>query len=380
MEKYNFDNIRSYRDNDVNEVLKRLFNDESFIEILKLTHFKNRIDILKEEIKSVNSIYDFQGNYLYHFTESIINETTSNFSYSGLDKLNKKKPYLFISNHRDIILDSALLNNILFKNKYTTSEIGIGNNLLIYQWINDIVRLNKSFIVRRDLKGRDRIKASFKLSAYIRDTIINRKVPVWIAQRQGRTKDGNDKTNSGILKMFNLSGESDFETNFKELNIIPLTISYEYEPCVKAKVNEIYISRHKGEYIKTAEDDLKGMGKGIYEQKGKVHFGFGKPINDKITLLQDIKNKNEKIEVLIKIIDKEIYKAYNLTEFNYIAYDLQKNTTKYKNKYTYQKLTEFKSYLKEQISGIEGNKEVVSQIFNEIYSNPVINFELSQNI
>ncbi len=379
MEKFDFDNIRSYRDHETNSVLKRLFKDKNFIDVLKLTSFKDSIDKIKEEIKSINCIYDFQGNYLYLLTELIIKETIDNFSYSGLSNLDKEKPYLFISNHRDIILDSALLNNILFGNKFTTSEIGIGNNLLIYPWINDLVRLNKSFIVRRDLKGRDRIRASFKLSAYIRDTIVNRKVPVWIAQRQGRTKDGNDKTNSGILKMFNLSGESDFKTNFEELNIIPLTIGYEYEPCVKAKVNEVYISRQKGEYKKTIEDDLKGMGWGIYEQKGKVHFSFGKPINDDLYKLDGIKNKNEKTEVLTRIIDNEIYKGYNLTEYNYIAYDLLNNTTKYNNKYTNPKRQEFLNYSEKTTSGIEGDKNTISQIFKEIYSNPVTNFEISQN-
>ena len=233
MESFNFENIRSYRDDEVHDKLLEIIEDDGFIYVLKKIYPDERIRHLSKELFRVNSVYDFQKRYISEYVKTLLQLTVTELNVSGLENLEKDKAYIFISNHRDIILDSTLINHSLLNNGFKTSEIAIGNNLLIYKWIESLVRLNKSFIVRRDLKGKEMLTGSQKLSAYIRDTLVNRNTSIWIAQREGRTKDGIDKTDSAILKMFNMSGSSDFTESFCELNIIPVSISYEKEPTIR---------------------------------------------------------------------------------------------------------------------------------------------------
>lgn len=375
MNKYNFDNIRSFRDDEVNTKLKELISDQGFIYILKKIFTSKRIENLSEELTSVKSIYDFQTQYISYYVESLINLAITELTINGIEKLDKNKSYLFISNHRDIIFDSALINHSLITKGHTSSEIAIGNNLLIHKWIETLVRLNKSFIVRRDLIGKEMLMASMKLSAYIRETITKRNSSVWIAQREGRTKDGNDFTDVALLKMLNFSGSKDFISDFSELNIIPVSISYEYEPTIESKISATY-ARLKGIKVKkTIEDDLEDMGRGLYNLKGKVSLTFCDEINTDLSKFDKSASKNINFIKLANLIDKRIYNNYQLTKNNYIAFDILNNTDKCLRDEKYMKgdETKMRFQCKKIIDSLEGEKDLLEKIYYQIYANPLIN-------
>ncbi len=373
MDSFNFDDIRSFRDFEVKDVLNELVKDKGFIYILNKIFTEERIADLENEFEGINSVFDFQTKYISGYVKALIRLSISKLNVIGLEQLDKNAACLFISNHRDIILDSALINETLFSNGYSTSEIAIGNNLLIYKWIEKLARLNKSFVVRRDLSGKEMLQESIKLSAYIRDTIINRNTSVWIAQREGRTKDGNDQTDTALLKMINFSGTGNFDRDFSDLNIVPVSISYENEPALESKIAATY-AKIKGEsYKKTLEDDLKDMGRGLYDMKGEVNIVFGKPINR--VSLQTEKNKNENIVHLAEIIDKEIHNNFVLTKNNYISFDFLNNTNKSlkEGKYLKEDETKLKVLCKKIVNSNEGDSALIEKVFYGIYAGPLIN-------
>jgi len=374
VENFNFDDIRSYRDDEIHEKLLGILDDAGFIYVLKKLYSDERIAHLKRELISLNTIYDFQKKYISEYVKALTKLTITELNVSGLENLNPNSAYLFISNHRDIILDSALINHLLHLNNFTTSEIAIGNNLLIYNWIEVLVRLNKSFIVRRDLKGKEMLAGSQKLSAYIRDTIVNRKVSVWIAQREGRTKNGIDKTDAAILKMLNMSASNNFTKDFCDLNIIPVSISYENEPAIESKIAATYSEKTGETYKKSVEEDLKDMGRGLYSMKGEVNIVFGKPINDELKSIEKIQKKNEKFIELAKRVDYEIFKNYRLTKSNYIAFDILTDSKKFFKEKKYEKAEETKLRMlcKKTINPIAGDKLILEKIFYGIYANPLI--------
>lgn len=371
---YNFENIRSFKDKEVHDKLLEILDDERFLYILKKIYPDERITHLKKELNSVNSIFDFQKKYISEYVKSLIKLTVTNLNVSGIKNLKTDSSYLFISNHRDIILDSTLINHILLSNGHKTSEIAIGNNLLIYKWIENLVRLNKSFIVRRDLRGKEMLAGSQKLSAYIRETILNRKTSVWIAQREGRTKNGIDKTDPAILKMLNMSGSNDFTKSFCELNIVPVSISYEYEPTLESKIAATYSLKTRKKYTKTLEEDLKDMGRGLYGLKGEINIVFGKPVNGNLKSIENIKKRNEKYTALARQIDYEIFKNYKLTKSNYIAFDILTGSKKFLKEKKYEKAEETKMRVqcKKSIALIDGDKNILEQIYFGIYANPLI--------
>ncbi|NPA67515.1 MAG: glycerol acyltransferase [Chlorobi bacterium] len=375
MQKFNFEDIRSYRDNEVHHKLLELLKDEEFIYILKKIYPDERIERLSRELSRVNSVYDFQKKYISEYITALLQLTVSSLKVEGFENIEKNKPYLFISNHRDIISDPALINYLFLQNGYDTCESGVGNNLLIYRWIEILIRLNKSFIVRRDLKGKAMFEGSHKLSAYIRDTIINRKNSVWIAQREGRTKDGNDKTDPAILKMFGMSGTGNFIDDFRELNIIPVSISYENEPAIESKVAATYAKISGEKYTKTPEEDLADMGRGLYGMKGEINIVFGKPVNGKLQSIGKIKKKNEKFAELARRIDEQIYENYKLTKPNYIAFDILTGSKKFMKEGKYTKAEETKMILlcEKTVSSLKGNQNLLEKIYYGIYANPLIN-------
>ena len=374
MESFNFENIRSYRDDEVHDKLLEIIEDEGFIYILKKIYPDERIRHLSKELFRVNSVYDFQKRYISEYVKTLLQLTVTELNVSGIENLKKDKAYIFISNHRDIILDSTLINHSLLNKGFKTSEIAIGNNLLIYKWIESLVRLNKSFIVRRDLKGKEMLAGSLKLSTYIRDTVVNRHTSVWIAQREGRTKDGVDKTDPAILKMFNMSGTNNFTDSFCELNIVPVSISYENEPTIESKIAAAYSKKSGKNYTKTLEEDLKDMGRGLYGMKGTINIVFGNPINKNLKSIEKIKKRNDKFTALAARIDEEIYKNYKLTKPNYIAFDILTGSKKFLKEKKYEKVEETKMRLqcKKTIASIDGEKNILEQIFYGIYANPLI--------
>ena len=368
-----FSSIRCFNDEEANSTVNKLLNEGQFEKVLSFIFPEHKIEAVKAQLRNIQSIEDFQKGIVYPYLTSLVKKTISQLSFSGLKKLDPKKSYLFISNHRDIVLDPALLNVLMFDNKFRTTEIAIGSNLLILPWIEMLVRLNKSFIVKRSLPVREMLQASRELSAYINYILQEKQNSVWIAQKEGRAKDGNDKTQAALLKMLNMDSDDSILRSFKKMRIVPVSISYELEPCDKAKTKELYGKFKAGVYVKDPKEDLDSMKAGINNFKGHVHFAFGKPIKRKLLKLKRIHNRNERFIKLAEIIDQQIYKGYKLFPGNYAAYDILFKTDDFKDKYTDIEFEEFNEHMTKQIAGIEGDKKIIKLIFLGIYANPVIN-------
>ena len=372
--KINFDDIRPFDDSEVKHYLGLLLEDENFENILKFV-FKDqsKVDQAKFAIANISTVKDLQLKFMYRLIEDLIlKKSTDGLSSSGLDRLDKNTSYLFISNHRDIILDSAIMNFLIVLEGMNTTEIAIGNNLLIEKWIEYAVKLNRAFVVRRNLPVRELLMASKKLSEYIRRDITLKNTSVWIAQREGRTKDGNDKTQQALLKMLNLSNTKEVCDGFKELKIVPLSISYEIEPCGLSKVAELYKKQTEG-FEKTQEDDLRSMGEGLIRPKGRVHFGFGEPINARLDQIGNDEPIQNQIEKIAEIIDDQIYNNFKLWPNNYIAEDILNNTSNNLDQYTAAQFDHFAAMLDEAVQTIPGDKAVIRNMFLQMYVNPIIN-------
>lgn len=375
MGKPNFDDIRPYSDSEVNEKINELLQDPNFRWILMfLFKDEQKIAGITQMLSQLQSIEMLQKNFMYQLVQNMILPTTEGVTCSGLENFDTSDSYLFISNHRDIILDSALLNYMIFQYGMNTTEIAIGDNLLIEEWIVNAVKLNRAFVVKRNLPVRELLMASKKLSEYIREDIVEKNTSVWIAQREGRTKDGFDKTQPALLKMFNLSNKKDFAEGFKELKIVPLSISYEIEPCGNSKVEELYKRETEG-YEKTQADDMKSMGYGLTRPKGRVHFAFGKPVTTALDDINQLEQPGEKIEALAAHIDKRIYKNYKLWPSNYIAADLLAGTDTYKEHYSEAEYEKFTKLRDEVVGSIDGDKKRITEMFLSMYATPVKNQE-----
>ncbi|MCU4156245.1 1-acyl-sn-glycerol-3-phosphate acyltransferase [Carboxylicivirga sp. A043] len=369
----NFDSIRPYNDEEIHEVFERLINEVNFLELVKFLYPNFSTEQFLNKLLSIQSIREFQTEVIYPYVKEVLRTTTKGITHSGLDKLDPNEHYLFISNHRDIVLDSAILNILMVENGFNTTEIAIGDNLLIYPWITDLVKLNKSFIVERNLPVRQMMESTKRLSTYIRQSLTERNQSIWIAQREGRSKDGDDRTQVSLLKMLNMSGNGDFAKNFEEINIVPLSISYEYDPCDYLKALEFQMKRDNPEYKKTQADDLKHMGAGLRGRKGRVHFSFGTPIKKELKELNELV-KNDQLQALAEIIDNQIHNNYKFFPGNFIADDLFTNHTRHINKYTNEDKSTFLAYLDEHLSRIDGDKEFLHSSLLEMYANPVKNF------
>ncbi len=372
-EQFNFDDMRPYHDAEVSAALARIATDPLFTKLGKYIWPEVAEEILVAKAKKIHSVLDFQLQFMHPAIRSIVDRSTDGLSYSGLENLNKEASYLFIANHRDILLDSALLQIILVENNFKTSEITFGNNLMETEFITDFGKLNRMFTVLREGTGRELYDISKKLSAYIRHTIIDKRVSVWIAQRSGRTKDGYDQTQTGLLKMLNMSGVGELFENFSELKIVPLTLSYEYEPCDKLKVQELYLSSLHTQYKKSQGEDLTNIITGIVEPKGRIHLVFGKPINPALGQLTPLKNENEKIKKLAALIDQQIYENYKLWPVNYIAGDLLEKNSRFATHYSAAEKEKFQKHFSAKLENLDGDKEGLLNLYLKIYANPVYN-------
>ena len=371
--EYNFDDIRPYNDKEIKEKLALLINDPVFDEVLAYI-FKERqkVDSVKAQLSMINTIEQLQSTFICELIIRILNNTSGGLTSSGLDNLDKKKAYLFISNHRDIILDAALLNFLIFKNGMTTTRIAIGNNLLLYKWIENVVRLNRSFIIKRNLAPRDLLEASRKVSHFIRHSITKENISVWIAQKEGRTKDGFDKTQVSVLKMLNMSNEKDLTTGFNELNIVPVSISYEIEPCGMAKIKEL-IKKEQYGLAKTNKDDLKSMSMGLFRPKGRIHFSFGHPLEMTYEDIRSKEHENNHLKNIAKLIDNQLYANFKLWPGNFVAYDLLYQETRFCNNYSEAEKKQFEQMMEQELKNSGLPKKDIQQRFLEIYANPVIN-------
>jgi len=377
---HDFDDIRPYIDSEVSEIVNRIAWEKGFVNFVKTFFPERSIKSLITNLIKVKSVDEFQGSLIFPIMQRIIKSSISDLTFSGFENIKEGKPYIFMSNHRDIVLDSALLGYILYSNKFPPAQIAIGSNLLILSWIIDLVKLNGSFIVKRDVPRIELYKYSVHLSKYIRHITTEANRSVWLAQREGRTKDGDDQTQVAVLKMLNLSGENKLFENIKDVNIIPVTISYEIEPCAISKVKELYQKQINPNYKKTKLEDLTSMSKGMASAKGKVHYSFGKPINKQIHKIEHITNRKEKYAELKKLIDYEIYRNYKFSYQNYIAADIYFNTNLYKDKYTKEQYDKFLIYLEAAIIEVDGDYNIVKDMLLKIYAYPVKNYLKVKNL
>jgi len=374
----NFEDIRPYRNDEFPGVLSRLLEDPVFNRVLmnSLHKGETEIELMKNAMRQVKSIEVFQDQFIVPVINQILKASSRGLTMQGLEELDKSHRYLYISNHRDIILDAALMNVKMHASGFSPTEIAIGSNLLIYPWINDLVRINRSFIVKRNIPVKQMLTSSKLLSHYIRQMITKGTDSIWIAQREGRAKDGNDLTQPALLKMLNMSNNNGFFEGFKELQIIPMAISYEIEPCGNEKVSELKKRQLDPNFQKTEKDDLMSMVSGLSNQKGEIHIQFGKLIDE--DLLHHISAEpgpNERLKLLAEQIDKEIYKNYKLFSNNYIAYDLYFKTNKYSDRYSRIEKESFIDLTHSRLNLVNEDIEDSMVLWLKMYATPVYNYE-----
>jgi hypothetical protein len=370
-EQFNFDEIRPYRDHEVKSVMGRLMQNPIFLQLLKYIYPAVQPQNYQLLLGDVATVDDFQRKISHPAMRLIVDKTTTSLTFSGIDNLDPKKAYTFVSNHRDIILDSALLSVILIENGFDTNETAIGDNLLKEDVVRDLTKLNKNFEVKRNASKKDFFLNSLRMSAYIIDSISNRNASIWIAQREGRTKDGIDKTQPGLLKMLGLKGKDHFEDCYKSLHIVPMAISYEYDPCDVLKITEQKLLARNEKYTKAENEDYNSIITGITGNKGGIHLALGKPIAKEIDALSEFHNVNDKVKMLCDIIDSSIYKNYKLWPTNYIAADLLHGNHTHIQYYTAEEKEKFIKYKNEKLHSKGFIEEEDSLIFLRMYANTV---------
>lgn len=371
-----FDEIRPYTPEELPQIFDELLADPAFQAVISLIMPGMPLDTLSHKLHQCKNNLEVQKTIFYPLLHQIIKEHSDGFTLNASSLTDKEKNYTFISNHRDIVLDPGFLSLGLLDNHFpTTVEIAIGDNLLIYPWIKKLVRVNKSFIVQRALSMRQMLLSSARMSRYIHFAITQKKENVWIAQREGRAKDSNDRTQESVLKMLALGSTGDTIDYLKELNIVPTSLSYEYDPCDFLKAKEMQQKRDIENFKKSQQDDLTNMQTGIFGYKGKVYFQTAPCINDELETLRGCP-KNELFLKISQLIDQHIHLNYRLYPGNYIACDLLEDTQKFTGQYNAADVTKFETYLQERLELIDlPNKDLpfLRRCILTMYANPVIN-------
>lgn len=371
--------IGPYDDTLFQEKMVHLVNEPGFLHALSYTMPKEEIPSLMEELKTLTNKYDFQHQIMFPFMEMLAKTTTSGITLGGAKYYNPALNYVFITNHRDIVLDASFLNLAFLRRGWPTTEVAIGNNLLIYPWITDLVRLNNCVIVKRNSSLREGLENAKVLSAYIHNSIIHNRQSVWIAQREGRAKDSSDHTQESLIKMMALEGEGTFMDRLKEINLMPVAISYEYDPNDYLKVREFLLRRRDPNFRKTQRDDLFSMETGLLQFKGKLHFQMTPRINAKIDQIGDFKDRNEAAHHICQIIDQAIHRSYMIYPLNYVAFDMLNHTERFARNYTPEQKAQFIDYLNGQIAKIDvpditaEEHEYMEELLLIMYSNPLKN-------
>lgn len=369
----NFDDLRPYFDSEISLAMKRIVSSPYLAAMTNFVFPDKTVSEVREMLLNIRTIEEFQFQVMYYFNKSVINNSIRNFTFSGIDRLDPGKCYLFVSNHRDIVLDSSLMQLMLYQNGLRTTEITFGSNLMTSQLVIDIGKSNKMFKVVRGGSIRDFYKNSMRLSEYIRYTISQKKESIWIAQRNGRTKNGNDATDQGIIKMFCMSEPASLINALGMLNIVPVAISYEVEPCDILKTRELYLSRNGQKYIKEDGEDFNSILTGIIQQKGNVHISVCEPVStDDLTFIAE-NYPAEYHKKVASLIDKRIYGDYKLHSNNYIAHDIRSGKDTYQAYYRSEEKERFIQRCEQMLQQVAGEKEVLRSLFLGIYANPVDN-------
>ena len=367
-----FDSIRPYYDAEVNEAIHSAVNHPMMKAIMNFTFPELDDEIWKEQLKRTHSIRDFQCNFIYKALKKVLEKSSDGLSTSGFDTLEKNTSYLFISNHRDIILDTSLLNACLFEHGLVMTASAIGDNLVKRDFMNTLAKLNRNFLVQRGLSPRELLQSSKLMAEYVGQLLLRENRSVWIAQREGRTKDGNDATHSGVLKMLAMgSDESNLMDYFKKIKIVPVSISYEYDPTDALKMPQLIAEANDEIYIKEKNEDFVTLLSGIIGQKKRIHIHVGDILDTELDkIAKDFDNTNKQVQALAQTIDDSILQSYKLWPTNYIAYDLLNKSTTYSHFYTENEKSLFERRLEMKI---DQNNPLMVESFLAMYANPVVN-------
>lgn len=367
-----FDAIRPFYDAEVNDAIVSSINHPMMQALMNFTFPEVEDEVWKEQLKKTHSIRDFQCNFIYNSVQRVLEKTSDGLTTSGFEKLEKNTSYLFISNHRDILLDTTLLNSSLFEHGLVMTASAIGDNLVTKSFIKILAKLNRNFLVQRGLTPREMLESSKLLSEYIGQLLLRENRSVWIAQREGRTKDGNDATNPGVLKMLGMgSDEQDLMNYFKKIKIVPVSISYEYDPTDSLKMPQILAEANQEIYIKDKNEDFITLMRGVLGPKRRIHIHVGDIINKEMDAIKvEFDNSNKQIQALAQVIDDSILSTYRLWSTNYIAYDIVNQTNTYSHLYSENEKALFERRLEMRI---DHNNPLVLQRFLAMYANPVVN-------
>lgn len=367
-----FDAIRPFYDSEINDAILNVKNHPMMKAMMGFTFPGVDEEVWKEQLSKTHSIRDFQCNFIYHTIQKVLEKSSDGLSTSGFEKLEKGESYLFVSNHRDIVLDTTLLNVALFEHGLVMTASAIGDNLVQKDFLNTLAKLNRNFLVQRGLSPREMLQSSKNLSEYIGHLLQHENRSVWIAQREGRTKDGNDTTNPGVLKMLAMgSDEANLMDYFKKIKVVPVSISYEYDPTDVLKIPQLIAETNNEVYVKEKNEDFMTLLSGIMGQKKRIHIHVGTVLDQEIDIIKaGFDNNNKQIQALAQLIEDSILKTYKLWPTNYIAYDILNNTTNYSNFYSENEKSLFERRLEMRI---DAENPVALQGLLAMYSNPVVN-------
>jgi 1-acyl-sn-glycerol-3-phosphate acyltransferase len=367
-----FDAIRPFYETEVNEALQSVIPHPMMKALMNFTFPDVEDEVWKEQLKKTHSIRDFQCNFIYQTVQKILENSSDGLTTSGFEHLEKNNSYLFISNHRDILLDTTLLNASLFQNGHLMTASAIGDNLVKKSFIKTLARLNRNFLVLRGLSPREMLQSSKLLSEYMRQLLLHENRSVWIAQREGRTKDGNDETNPGVLKMIGMaSDEADVMQYFKKIKIVPVSISYEYDPTDALKMPQLLAEANNEVYVKSKNEDFNTIMSGVMGQKKRIHLHIGKVLDTEIDrIVTENDSSNKQIQALAQEIDDAILSNYKLWPTNFIAYDIVNKANTYSHLYSESEKSLFERRLEMRIGT---NNPVAVDGFLAMYANPVVN-------
>jgi len=367
-----FDAIRPFYDSEINEALHDVVNHPMMKTMMNFTFPEVEDEVWKEQLKKTHSIRDFQCNFIYNTIQRVLEKSSEGLTTSGFEKLEPNTSYLFISNHRDILLDTTLLNVCLFEHGLVMTASAIGDNLVKKAFLSTLAKLNRNFLVLRGLTPREMLQSSKLLAEYIGQLLLRENRSVWIAQREGRTKDGNDETNPGVLKMIGMgSDEENLMDYFKKLKIVPVSISYEYDPTDVLKMPQLMAEANNEVYVKDKNEDFMTILSGIMGTKKRIHISVGDVLDTEIdTIVAENDNVNKQVQALAQTIDDVVLKNYQLWPTNFIAYDILNETDRFADKYKESEKSLFERRLEMRIGS---DNPVTRQGFLAMYANPVVN-------
>ena len=377
MDLTEFHEIRPYNDEELPQIFEELIADPAFQKVVAGVIPNVPFELLAQKMRACKTKREFQEAFCYGILWKIAQEHTDSLTLDHSRIPDHNIAYTYMSNHRDIILDSGFLSILLIDEGMDTVEIAIGDNLLIYPWIKKLVRVNKSFIVQRALTMRQMLESSARMSRYMHHTISQKKQSIWIAQREGRAKDSNDRTQDSVLKMLAMGGEGDVIDRLLEMNIAPLAISYEYDPCDFLKAREFQLKRDVEGYKKTTQDDLINMKTGLFGYKGRVHFQVAPCLNDELLRMDRSLPKPELFARISASIDRRIHSNYRIYSGNYVAYDWLNGSTTFAANYTEEEKLRFINYIDQQLAKINipnKDEDFLREKLLLMYSNPLVNY------